>query len=109
MELVFLRGFEEEQLHFYEFAQVNIKVGLGSACEDGLEGITGSHFNSVIVVVEFDSYTAHGLSSHYSGGLSAEFIGVSLRNAELMGDILCKRQKWRSKNGECIRTTRSIR
>ena len=54
--------------------------------ENGLENVAGSHFNGVIVVVEFESYTVHGLFSYRSGGLSAEFIGVSLGNAELTGD-----------------------
>ena len=40
-----------------------------------LEDVAGSHFNGVIVVVEFESYTVHGLFSYRSGGLSAEFIG----------------------------------
>ena len=54
--------------------------------ENGLEDVAGSHFNGVIVVVEFESYTVHGLFSYRSGGLSAEFIGVSLGNIEFTGD-----------------------
>ena len=54
--------------------------------EDSLEDVAGSHFNGVIVVVEFESYTVHGLFSYRSGGLSAEFIGVCLGNIELTGD-----------------------
>ena len=54
--------------------------------ENGLENVAGSHFNGVIVVIEFESYTVHGLFSYRSGGLSAEFIGVSLGNIELLSN-----------------------
>ena len=54
--------------------------------EDGLEDIARSHFNGVIVVVEFESYTVHGLFSYCSGGLSAKFIGVSFGNIELLSN-----------------------
>ena len=38
-------------------------------------------------IVEFESYTVHGLFSYRSGGLLAEFIGVCLRNIELKGNF----------------------
>ena len=50
--------------------------------EDGLEDVAGSHFDGVIVVIEFESYTVHGLFSYRSGSLSVEFVGVCLGNVE---------------------------